>query len=236
MGKILTIKLADRLVNVVDQYFSHILAYVSVWVLDPNIVFIAVLITLLVIVFVVAWLVIRLLLIKRLALEHFIIFEVLPLQITEQSAFTTSQFFNFIHGLSRDNSFIKRFFNLRMEYAFEIVSTKEDGIRYLIRVPKKDASILKKNILSYLPGTEVKEVDDYISKDSAFSEVIEFKLSNHFAFPLRKQTKLEEYDPIAYITGMMTKLSKDEIIAFQVLTSPVKKSEIKDIRKSNIRR
>ena len=231
MGKTLTVNLEGQLVKIIALYFSHMLASILVWALNPFTVFIMVSLVTALIVFAVAYFVIKISLIKKLANMPFVIFEVLPLQITEQSAFTTSQFFNSIHGLSRDNSFLYRFFGVKREYSFEIVSTKEDGIRYLIRVPEKDASILKKNILSYLPGTQVKEVDDYIPKDSTFSEVIEFKLSNHFAFPLRKQAKLEEYDPIAYITGSMTKLNKNEAIVFQVLTSPVKKSEIKDIKK-----
>lgn len=224
MGKIISVNSFEQLIGVVASYFLQILIYVLTWVLNPFTIFIVVLL-------VAIYLVVKFLLIKKLADEQFIIFEVLPLQTTEQSAFSSSQFFNSIHSLSRGNSSLYQLFSLKRKYAFEIVSTKEDGIRYLVRVPTEDSSIFRKNLLSYLPGTQIKEVNDYISKDNTFSNVTEFGLSNHFTFPLRKQAKLEEYDPIAYITGSMTKLNKGEMVIFQVLTSPVKKSEIKDIKK-----
>lgn len=159
--------------------------------------------------------------------------EVIPPQETLQSAYTTQQLFTLLHGLARQRSWLLRLIGYQKSYSFEIVSSKNEGIRYLLRVNDEDADLIKKGILSYLPGVRVTVASDYLlpSLDQEKMSVAEFVLSNHFAFPLKRQTELKEHDPIAYITGSMTKLLPDEIVAFQVVASPVNKSLIKDIKR-----
>ncbi len=160
------------------------------------------------------------------------LFEVKPLRTTEQSAYTTQQLFTQIHGLSKEQSLLQRLFNVGSSFAFEIVSTKEQGIRYLMRLPESDAELMKKTLLSYLPGLSVEETQDYVSQlpQNAQTKIIDLKLAKHFALPLKKLDSLEEYDPIAYITGNMTKLSDQEVVAFQVIVSPVQKETLPEIQ------
>ena len=148
------------------------------------------------------------------------IFEVSPPTSTEQSSFTTAQLFTSVHGLLRQRSWILRLFDVSKSYAFEIVSTKDKGIRYILRVSVDDAQIIKKNLIAYLPGIQVKEADDYL-KNGTHGHVIDIRLAKHFVFPLKKQDNLEEYDPIAYVTGAMTKLSENEMVAVQIVVSPI---------------
>jgi len=152
------------------------------------------------------------------------IFEVLPPTSTEQSSYTTTQLFSSVYGLLRQRNWIYRLLDVSKSYAFEIVSSKDKGIRYILRVPEDDASIVKKNLISYLPGIQVKEAADYIDLSSTRGHVIEIKASNNFAFPLKKQDNLREYDPIAYVTGTMTKLTEDELVAVQIIVSPINSS------------
>ena len=152
------------------------------------------------------------------------LFEVVPPTSTEQSSFTTTQLFTSVHGLLRQRSGLLRLFDVNKSYAFEIISTKEKGIRYLIRVSTDDAQIIKKNLISYLSGVRVKETDDYLSDNLSHAHVVDIRLTNHFAFPLKKQDNLEEYDPIAYITGTMTKLTDDELVGVQAVVSPVNRT------------
>ncbi|MCL4415909.1 MAG: type IV secretion system DNA-binding domain-containing protein, partial [Actinobacteria bacterium] len=165
--------------------------------------------------------------------KEYAILEVKPLSKTEQTAFATSQLFNLIHNLTTQKSYFERLINFSKTYSFEIVSTRTDGIRYLIRVYKEDVDLLKKTLLSYLPGISINETTDYLT-DSLNPEkfrIREFKLNNHFAFPLKKQEILDEYDPIAYITGNMTKLMDNELISFQIITSPINKRNLRGYRK-----
>ncbi len=179
------------------------------------------------------YLIIRFLLMRKLMSQPQVILEVNPLRITEQSPFTTEQLFNMIHGLASQVSRLYRVFNVSKNYAFEIVSTKEDGIRYLIRVDKRDSDLIEKSLLSYLPGLVIKKVDDYIPDDleNKPHRITEFKLSNHFVLPLKKQESLDKHDPIAYMTGSMTKLTENELISFQLVVSPINKRRMPDINR-----
>jgi len=152
------------------------------------------------------------------------IFEVVPPTLTEQSSFTTTQLFTSVHGLLRQRSWVLRLFDVTKSYAFEIVSTKEKGICYILRVSADDAQIIKKNLLAYLPGIQIKETNDYFKDNRGQGHIIDIRLTRHFAFPLKKQDNLEEYDPIAYITGAMTKLAGDEMVAVQTIVSPINRS------------
>jgi len=152
------------------------------------------------------------------------IFEVLPPTSTEQSSYTTAQLFSSVYGLLRQRNWIYRLLDVLKSYSFEIVSSKDKGIRYILRVPEEDASIVKKSLISYLPGIQVKESEDYINLNFRNGRVIEIKSTNNFAFPLKKQDNLKEYDPIAYVTGTMTKLTENEQVAVQIIISPISHS------------
>ena len=181
----------------------------------------------------IVYFVIKLLLLKNKLKQKYVIYEVKPLQKTLQSAFSTQQLFTLIHGLIKQRSFSDKLLGNFKSYAFEIVSTKEEGIRYIFRVNQEDAELIKRSLLSYLPGINVNETKEYIPYEFKVKpyRITDFKLSKHFAYPLNTQNTLKEYDPIAYITGSMTKLSKDDLISFQILVSPINRSTVKNIDK-----
>lgn len=145
---------------------------------------------------------------------------------TSKSAYATEELYTLLHTLSRQVSFRDRITQRKNEYSLEIVSTKNEGIRYLLSADSKFIEIIKHNLLSYLPGIKIKEVNDYLDNNSinqttASVRLIELKLSSHFALPLETQKTLSENDPISYLTGNMTNLKKDELISFQIIVSPV---------------
>lgn len=165
--------------------------------------------------------------------QKFTLLEVKPPQETLQSSYTTQQLFTLIHGLAKQRSWLHRLIGYQKSYSFEIVSSKNEGIRYLLRVNEEDADLVKKSLLSYLPGISVIKANDYLPASFTKSgvSVADFTLSSHFAFPLKRQDELKEHDPIAYITGSMTKLTDDEVVAFQLVASPLNKGWIKDIKR-----
>ncbi|MFA5894447.1 MAG: DUF87 domain-containing protein [Candidatus Shapirobacteria bacterium] len=162
--------------------------------------------------------------------EKSILFEIKPLKNTEQSSYTTQQLFAILHGLARQRSFINRLFDIQKTYSFEIVSTKNGGITYYTRIGEDEADLVKKTLLSYLPGISVKETTDYLELlTKQHTRISSYRLSRHFAYPLKHQEDLASHDPIAYLTGSMTKLSDDDLTAFQVVLSPLRKSSLPDV-------
>ncbi len=177
--------------------------------------------------FYVTYQIIRLVLHFQQLKEKYILFELQPLKNTEQAAYTTEQLFTVIHGLAKQRSFVSRLFDVRKHYSFEIASTKQGGITYYVRITEDDADLVKKTLLSYLPGLSIKETSDYVETlTKQHKRVTNFRLSRHFAFPLKHQEALDQHDPIAYLTGSMTKLSGDDMVAFQLVLSPLNKSSV----------
>ncbi len=166
---------------------------------------------------------------KRSFTEKSILLELTPPATTEKTAYTTQQLFSVIHNLGKQRTFLDKLTGNKIVFACEIVSTQKEGIRYLIRTTPNQVNNLKRSLLSYLPQVNVKIVNEYLPENVSLLpnfhiKVIEFDLTKHFAYPLQKQNVLIEHDPVAYITGMMTKLSAGELVSFQIVLTPTQKN------------
>ncbi len=116
----------------------------------------------------------------------------------------------------------------------EIVSTQNQGIRYLIRTTPDQLNTLKRNLYSYLPQGGIKIVNEYLppnleNLENFYSKTVKFKLTKPFGLPLQRQDTLAEHDPVAYITGQMSKLAPGEMISLQIVLSPTRSKEVKTI-------
>lgn len=149
---------------------------------------------------------------------------------TEKTAFATEQLYSLIHTLARQQNRVQGLLKFKKTYSLEIVSTKKQGIRYVMVVPSGDSAVIQQSLLSYTPGIQVKKIEDYLLSNENDNEkverdnqigIAELKLSQHFGLPLQDQKVLEEHDIIAYLSGSMTKLNNDDLIAFQIVTTPV---------------
>jgi len=180
---------------------------------------------------VIAYILGKLLILKALLKGKQTILEITPPSLTEKESYTTEQLF-LSYPITRKNFFEDKLLGKKIYFSLEIVSTRSEGIRYLIRTTPEKASILRKTLISYLPQITIKEIKDYLPENleelkKKEYKIIDFKLANHFAFPLKKHNLLEMYDPISYITGMMTKLNPEELISLQIVLTPVKVKEAK---------
>jgi len=166
---------------------------------------------------------------KKTITEIYIYLEVRPTDKTLKTPLSTSQLFTVLHSLEIPRSFPERFIKAKKTISYELVSTKEDGIRFVLRTPKRDVSTVKKTLLAYLPGVEIKEVLDYLpSREQTQNDqhivIKNFKLARSYLYPLKEQPALNQHDPIAYLTAYMTKLAVGEMIALQFVCSPVAES------------
>ncbi len=177
----------------------------------------------------------KLIVLKMFLDEKQIILEITPPQFIEKEAYTTEQLFSLIHALGKQKTFMDTLLGRKVQFSLEIVSTKNEGIRYLIRTTPEKANTLRKTLISYLPQIIIKTVDDYLPKNDELNtseyKIVEYKLTNHFAYPLKKQNLLDKHDPISYITGMMTKLNSKELVSLQIILTPVALKETKKIAK-----
>lgn len=176
------------------------------------------------------FLTIRMILLYKLRTAKHVYLEIKPLKKTELNPYSTEQLFNLFHSITNQKSFIERIFRVTKSISLEIVSTKADGIRYMIRTPQSLAGLIKNSLLSYLPGIQINKTTEYL-KESENSFTTQLKLAKHFAFPLKAHENLDKNDPIAYLTGAMTKLKENELLAYQIVISPVSKYRLPEVKR-----
>lgn len=138
-----------------------------------------------------------------------------------KTSYANEQFYTLFHILCRKLSFWQKLFKKKNAFSLELVSTKGEGVRYLLVADEKFIDNIKRSLLAYLPGIKVEETDDYLKDTDVKEKIVELKLSNHFAYSLLGQDKLLENDPISYLTGNMTKLDEGDVVSAQFIISPV---------------
>lgn len=146
---------------------------------------------------------------------------------TDKTQEATQRLFAVVHGLKETRPWQDKLMRRRVAFSLEVVSTGTQGICYIVRVAEHDASIFEQSVVSYVPDVRLRRVGDYLpdSLRSQRSRLLEFKQIGHFVYPLQTQDSLSQHDPIAYLTGSMTKLAPSELIAIQLVVSPVKVRE-----------
>lgn len=173
----------------------------------------------LLILYIVYWIAIKILFFKESLKQKYTFLEIRPTDRTLKTIVSTSQLFTILHSLEKPHTWYEKLIGLKKSISYELVSSKNQGIRYILRVLAQDASGIKKTLLAYLPGIEIKEVEDYINTTEV--KVREFKLQNNFVYPLAEQPNLNQHDPLAYLTAHMTKLNTDEVVALHYICSSV---------------
>lgn len=135
----------------------------------------------------------------------------------------TEQLFSVIHGNYSSRRLKDRLLRRTPVMSFEIVSTRQAGIRYLVQVEKSRSLSLQKAMTAYIPDAKVAVV----TYDQPLDDVIDFKQTGHYVLPLTLTSALAQHDPLSYVTSAMTKLSDNEHISLQLVLSPIKLREAK---------
>lgn len=156
---------------------------------------------------------------RRVVRRQSLTLELTPPPNTARAPRATQELFTVIHGLRNSRSLKDKLLLRNIVLSFEIISTRKQGIRYVIEADKRLAASLRQSITAYLPQIKVSEIEE---KQPTKVQVVEFKQTGHYAFPLTMVGSLEQNDPIAYLAGVMTKLAPDEQIRFQIVATPVK--------------
>ena len=161
---------------------------------------------------------------RRKLKQKSVLLEITPPAFQDKVPIATAQLFSVFHGLLKNRSLTNILLRYAPSFSLEIVSSKDQGIRYLIRVDQDSADIMRHNIQAYITDAKVEEVDDYLH-EAAHSSLQVFKQANHFAHPIDTNKAISEHDPVAYLTNAMTKLDDDELMSFQMVVTPASIAE-----------
>lgn len=176
----------------------------------------------------IASVIIALLIVRTISNRRFLVrrdmvwLEITPPSSIAKTPEATEQLFSVIHGTRAARPFKDKLLGRSPTFSFEIVSTRKDGIRYLLQLEQSRSKSIQKAITSYIPDSKVKEVD---RGDSGADKVIELKENGHYILPLTLTSVIEQHDPLGYVTGAMTMLADDEQITLQIIATPVRMRE-----------
>lgn len=160
--------------------------------------------------------------------EKMVFLELTPPANFNKKPEATQRLFAMLHGLEASRPWAHKLLRRKVSFALEIVSTETDGIRYILRVPTQQLETFERMLASYSTATKFKRVDeDFLQQSPDYTKlrILDFKQMGHFAYPLNTQLVHDQHDPMAYITGAMTKLSGDEMMAFQLVVTPTQVRE-----------
>lgn len=98
--------------------------------------------------------------------------------------------------------------------SLEITGSKKQGISYRIVAPEHDIASIQKYLASYLPELKFKQKT---LDDTSETKIFSINQSRHFAYPLKPHEDLVKSDPIAFITGSLTRLRPNEHVTMQLV-------------------
>jgi len=155
--------------------------------------------------------------------EPYVFLEITPPVDTKIQNVSNAQLFNLIMGLLEQRSWKDKLTFRQISASFEIISRKETGIQFIVRIPKSYASTFEKTLRAYTPDINIKTIDDYLSPKETSNQikVLEFGQQKHFSLPLNEQADLNKHDPLAYLASNMSRLSDGELLAIQVVLKPL---------------
>ena len=169
------------------------------------------------------WLMVRFVLNRRyLRTRNMVWLEITPPATVAKTPEATEQLFSVIHGHRAARSLKEKLLGRSPVMSFEITSTKEHGVRYLVQVERRHAANMQKVITSYIADSKVRTVERKSGDDY---QVIEFRETGHYVLPLAINSTLEQRDPLSYVIGAMTRLDDEEEIILQLITTPARLRE-----------
>lgn len=171
---------------------------------------------------------------RRLLQDRTVCLELTPPAFTDRTPLATEQLFAVLHHLRVTRTFMGRLKRQKIVISLEIASTKKDGIRFIARIPESLVDLFRQSVEAYLPDVKVQKIEDYLASvdpdDGQIVQALSFKQFRHYAYPLNTPAALAQHDPAAYVTGAMTKLEPNELVAFQVVLSPARIASANRIR------
>jgi hypothetical protein len=98
--------------------------------------------------------------------------EITPPSNIAKTPQATEQLFSVLHGARAARHLKEMLYNRSPVMSFEIASTRNDGIRYLLQVERSRSANVQKTVTSYIPDSKVKEIK---RQSTDVDSVIEFQ-------------------------------------------------------------
>jgi len=151
---------------------------------------------------------------------RFIVLKILVPKNNEKTPLAAEQMFAALHGIFKAGEPYQEFLS------FEIAA-RDKYLEFYAVVPTHLKDFVQGQFYAQYPTAEISEVDDYTLDDVERIRSGQLKiagadlnLTNNDVYPIKTFLNFE-VDPLAGITGVMSKVEKDEQIWLQILTKPL---------------
>jgi hypothetical protein len=154
---------------------------------------------------------------------RFIILKILVPKNNEKTPLAAEQMFAALHGIFRAGEPYQEFISFEM-------AARDKYLEFYAAVPTHLKDFIQGQIYAQYPTAEISEVDDYTLDDidrirSGQLKIAgaDLNLTNTDVYPIKTFLNFE-VDPLAGITGVMSKVEKDEQVWVQILAKPLSDS------------
>ena len=151
---------------------------------------------------------------------RFIVLRILVPKNNEKTPLAAEQMFAALHGIFHAEATYQDYIS------FEIAA-RDKFIQFYVCLPTHLKDFAQGQIYSQYPTAEIHEVDDYTQDEMSRIHAGELSLAgadleliNNDVFPIKSFVNFE-VDPLAGITGVLSKVEKDEQIWMQLIVKPV---------------
>ncbi len=146
------------------------------------------------------------------------VMQILVPRENDKSALAAEQMFASVHGI------LEGYKKCQDIVSLEIISTEESGIKFCIVSPQHLAKFIEGQIYAQYPNADITYIQDYAKSEVVSNENFvtagEIEMEKDSIFPI-KTFRNFEVDPLAAITGAMSKLDRDEKVWLQIVVRPV---------------
>lgn len=159
---------------------------------------------------------------RRLLRRITVTLQLTPPAGSTKSIQATKELFSVLHGLRSSRSHWQRLLRRDVTFSLSIDSTKAEGVRYLAELDARHLNSFCQLVTSYVPQMKIKEIARETLHDP---EVMSFRQTGHYAFPLADTLALDSHDPLSYLVGTLTNLNNKERVRIQLIVTPVRLNE-----------
>ena len=151
---------------------------------------------------------------------RFVVLRILVPKNNEKTPLAAEQMFATLHGIFRANAPYQEYLSLE-------IAARDKYLQFYACIPTHLKDFVQGQIYAQYPNAEISEVDDYTLDEAERIRSGELKicgadltLINKEVYPIKTFLNFE-VDPLAGITGVMSRVEKDEQIWIQILIKPV---------------
>ncbi len=147
--------------------------------------------------------------------RHYTLLKILVPKNNSKSPLAAEQMFTALHGIYRKTEIMQDHFS------FEMAATSQ-SINFYVLVPTQLRDFIEGQIYSQYPTVEISAVSDYsnVPLEGKSMAGTELTLTKSDFYPIRTFTNFD-VDPLAGITGVLSKVDEGELLAIQGVFTPI---------------